>query len=341
MAEMYSSHALVDVTRAQQLESFHTGGLVIANAAGELVGAIGDRRRLVFPRSAIKIIQALPVIESGAADHFAMSEVELAVICASHSGSSYHVELVDGLLERIGLNEAALACGCQLPIGAAASQALLRGGGAATRLHNNCSGKHAGMLATAQHLGAAVAEYHDAFHGVQQRIRSVIESVVEHPLDGVLPGIDGCGVPNWPLPLENLAVAFARVVRGQGFTADRTAAFERLVKACWAHPCAMAGEGRFDTDVMTRFPGDVFVKIGAEGVYCGGIRSLGIGFALKIDDGATRAAEVAAGAVIARLLGGAAQALGEPVILHNTAGVAVGDVRPGAMLTSLLERVAV
>lgn len=338
---MFASHALIDVTRAQQPESCHSGVLAIANADGELLGVIGDRSRLVFPRSSIKIIQALNLIESGAADHFDLTDAELALVCASHSGSPYHVALADHLLQRIKLGADSLACGGHLPLGEAARNELLRAGRPVGRLHNNCSGKHAGMVLTASHLGAALEDYEDAYHVVQQRIRTVIEQVCEHSLDGAIPGVDGCGVPNWPLPIEKLAIAFARIVSGEGFEAARTSAFERLLSACWAEPRAMAGDGRLDTTILSRFPGDVYVKTGAEGVYCGGIRSLRLGFALKIDDGASRASQMAVGAIIAHFLGSDAADLGEPAIVKNSAGMAVGDVRAGAALTSLLSRVPV
>lgn len=337
---MMFSNSLVDVTRALQLESAHIGSVVLARADGSLAGVVGSASRTIFPRSAVKIIQAVPTIECGAAERFRFSDEELALICASHNGGSYHVALAEGLLQRFECGAEVLACGGHLPLGMEEQHAFLRGGGEVSPLQNNCSGKHAGMVATARHLGEAVADYEFANHGVQRRIRRVMEEVTDTDLSGVLPGVDGCSAPNWPVPLDKLAVGFARIVGGTGFAAARHATFERLLQACWAHPQAMAGPSRFETRVLERFKGDVFIKLGAEGVCCGGSRSAGIGFALKVDDGAGRAAEVATRAILARLVAGA-EDLAEPEILHNAAGIAVGDVRAGQALMSVLERMTV
>jgi len=332
--------SLVDVTRAQQVESWHGGVMVIARASGELVGVVGDPAETVFPRSAVKIIQALPLIETGAADRFRFSDMELALACASHIGAPGHVAAVDALLHRLGLAHGALACGAHPPIGEAARNALIRSGQAPSPLHNNCSGKHAGMLATAVHLNEGVEGYELAGHPVQARIRSVFSDVAGVDLAGVVPGIDGCSVPNWPLPIDRLAVAFARIVSGEGLEGARARAFRRLLDACWAQPEAMAGEGRFETGLLKRFRGEVFVKGGAEGVSCGGIRSQAVGFAIKVNDGTQRAAEKAVGAILARLIEGA-EDLGKPSILTNAAGVAVGDVRAGAALIAVLDSISV
>jgi L-asparaginase II len=332
-------NSLVDVTRAQQPESWHHGALVVARADGTFLGVVGEQSRIIFPRSSVKIIQALPLIENGAADRFGFTDVELALACASHVGTHYHTAIVEGVLRRLGLDRDALACGAHAPTSVTARDDLLRAGELPNRLHNNCSGKHAGMLATAVTLGEPVADYELAHHAVQRRIRTVMEEVTEWDLSTTIPGIEGCSLPNWPLPLDRLAIAFGRIVSGDGFAPERNAAFQRLVEACWAEPEAMSGKDRLDAQILKRFAGDVFIKTGAEGVYCGGIRSAGIGFALKVDDGAERAAEVAAKAVIARFVDGAAD-LGEPTILENADGIAVGDIGPGRALRSVLERIA-
>jgi L-asparaginase II len=335
---MFAAHSIAEVTRARQIESWHTGSVVLARADGRLLGVVGERDRIVFPRSAVKLIQGLPLVESGAADRFGFSDAELALACGSHNGSRAQVAMTDALLRRLGLEQLDLACGAHAPVGMAARHELIRLGQTPTRLHNNCSGKHVGMLATALHLEEPTIDYELAHHGVQRRIRDAMATVVGVELDSVIPGIDGCSVPNWPLPLRGLAVAFARIVCGQGFATQRSNAFQRLVEACWAAPDAMAGEGRYDTEILRRFNGDVFIKGGAEGVYCGGIRSLGIGFALKADDGAQRASETAIGAIIARFVADAGD-LADPVIISNAAGIAVGDIRPGEGLRSVLERI--
>jgi L-asparaginase II len=312
----------------------------LAFADGVLLGVVGEQSRVIFPRSSVKIIQALPLIESGAAARFGLSDAELAFACASHVGTRYHTAMADGVLERLGLNREALACGAHSPTSDTARDDLVRAGEVPNRLHNNCSGKHVGMLATAVALGEPIAGYELAHHAVQRCIKAVMEEVMGCDLSTVIPGIEGCSLPNWSLPLDRLTIAFARIVSEKGFTSDRNAAFLRLVEACWAEPEAMSGKDRLDAKILKRFAGDVFIKTGVEGVCCGGIWSAGIGFALKVDGGAERAAEVVAGAVLARFVDGAAD-LGEPIILENSTSIAVGDIGPGRALTSVLERTAV
>lgn len=333
-----AAETLVDVTRADQLESWHVGSLILANADGASIAALGDAQMHVFPRSAVKILQAVPLVETGAADHFAFTPGELALACASHSGTPFHVDHVAALLERIGPGTQALRCGGHPPLDTAARRDLIRAGTAPASVHNNCSGKHAGMIATARCAGDPVEGYQCADHAVQLRIRAVMAEVTETDLSDARPGLDGCSVPNWPVPLDRLAIAFARIVSGTGLPEARGATFERLLAACWRHPEAMSGPGRFDAGMLQRFAGEVFVKSGAEGVYCGGVRSRGIGFALKIHDGAQRAAEVVVRAIVARLVGGARD-LGEPIVLRNAAGTIVGDLRASGKLTAMLDRV--
>jgi L-asparaginase II len=329
---------LAELTRADQRESIHAGSAVIATADGDILALVGDLAEPVFPRSAIKIIQALPLVETGAADHYDLSDAELALACASHSGAPVHVATAARMLAHARLDASALTCGSQLPLGTAEQHDLLRAGSTSTPLHHNCSGKHAAMLLTACRLAEPIEHYELAHHSVQQPIRTTLEEVVGVDLKGTIPAIDGCSVPNWPLPLDRLAIAYARIVAGQGLSPGRNAAFERLLAACWSEPIAMAGRGRCDTRILGRFAGDVFIKSGAEGVCCGGIRSKRIGFAVKVADGAKRAAETAVGAILARFLDEASD-LGEAVSLYNTAGIAVGDVRPGAALMSVLASV--
>ena len=334
------AHTLAVVTRADQLESSHTGRMAIASASGDVLGIVGDPCEPTFPRSAIKLIQALPLVETGAAQHFDLGDAELALACASHSAAPVHVATATRLLARADLGPQCLACGAQLPIGTGEQRAFLRTGEAPTALHNNCSGKHAGMLVTARHMQEDIEHYQLAHHPVQQRVRQTIEEVVAIDLNGVIPGIDGCSLPNWALPLDRLAIAFARLITGEGLTPSRHRAVQRLLEACWREPVMMGGKDRFDTEVLTRFPGEVFIKTGAEGVYCGAIRSLGIGFAVKVTDGAKRAAEMAVGTILSRFLDEAAD-LGQAMVLHNAAGIAVGDIRPGNALTSVLEGIRV
>jgi L-asparaginase II len=286
----------------------------------------------VFPRSAIKLLQALPLIESGAADRFALSAAELALACASHGGEPGHVATVERMLKLIGLDGSALKCGTHWPIHQPSAQALARAGGHASALHNNCSGKHAGFLCVACATGADPAHYVQPAHPVQRAVRDTLETMGESPLSTDACAVDGCSVPTWALPLDALALAFAKFGSGAHMLPERAKAAARLRQACTAHPWHVAGTGRFCTEIMQRFGARIFAKTGAEGVYCAALPKLGIGIAVKCDDGAGRAAEVMMAATLDRLLNNDADsALLEPFVrppLRNWNGVTTGQLRP-------------
>jgi L-asparaginase II len=317
---------LIELTRGALVESAHAGVVAVARANGGLVAAAGDAAMPVFPRSAIKPLQALPFLETGAVERFGLGPAEIAVACASHSGTPRHVVVVEGLLAKAGLTPAALGCGVHEPFDAAVARDMIRRGERPTSLHHNCSGKHAAMLATAAHLGEPTDGYWLPDHPVQIRIRRVLEDLTGCGLSPEVCGIDGCSVPNWAMPSAALAGAFACFVSGKGLTPQRAGHCARIFEACAAHPDLVAGPGRFDTLIMQRLPGKVLVKTGAEGVYCGALREAGLGFALKIDDGAKRASEVVAAHIIARFHPEAREAAPDAV-LKNWRGLAVGRVR--------------
>lgn len=289
---------LIELTRGPLVESWHRGSVVVAAPSGAIALQLGDIDRLVYPRSAVKALQALPLIESGAADHYGFGPAEIALACGSHTGTQRHTELAAAMLERAGLSPDALGCGAHAPLGTAAANALIASGVAPTQLHNNCSGKHAGMLATAVHLKEPTEGYWNPQHPVQKRVRQALEEMSGVALGADVMGIDGCSVPNWAMPLKVMARMFARLVTGEGLAPPRREAVARLLRACWENPELVAGKGRADTVVMRALPGRVFMKTGAEGVYCGAFADLGLGFALKIDDGAKRAASGAAMALV-------------------------------------------
>jgi L-asparaginase II len=325
------SPVLVELTRGALVESVHRGSIAVCLPDGRVVGQCGRIDVPVFPRSAIKLIQALPLVTSGAADHYGFAARHLALACASHSGGGDHVAAAREMLRLAGVPEGALACGAHLPIGEREAHAVLRAHHDPVRCHNNCSGKHAGMLAVAQHLGETLEAYEAPDHPVQRRIKSIIEALCDTRLGPGEMGTDGCSAPNWAVPLAGLAAGFSRLATGAHCGEDRSAAARRLMAACWEAPEFMAGEGRLDTDLLRRFPGELFLKTGAEGVYCGAIVSKGVGFALKIDDGAKRASEVAVKALISVLVAGAGE-LSEPQPLRNWDGCVVGEIRAAPML---------
>jgi L-asparaginase II len=317
---------LIELTRGPLVESWHRGAVAVAAPSGALALQLGDVDRPVYPRSAVKALQALPLIESGAADAFGFGAAEIALACGSHAGTERHTQLAASMLERAGLTPDALGCGAHAPLGVAAANALIARGIAPTQLHNNCSGKHAGMLATAVHLREPTAGYWEPGHPVQARIHATMAEMAGVPLGPDVMGIDGCSVPNWAMPLRVLARLFARLVTGEGLEPRRREAVARLLKACWEQPDLVAGKGRADTVVMRALPGQVFMKTGAEGVYCGAFPELGLGFALKIDDGTKRAAAGATMALVERFYP-AATGLMPYGPIKTWRGVDVGAIR--------------
>ena len=328
---------LIEVTRGALVESWHRGSVAVAAPSGALALALGDVASPVYPRSAIKALQAVPLIETGAADRFGFGSAEIALACGSHAGTERHASLTASMLQRAGLTPSALHCGPHAPLGASAANALIAGGEAPTQLHNNCSGKHAGMLATAVHLGEPFANYWQPGHDVQKRIHCALEEVSGAELGAEVCGTDGCSVPNWAMPLSVLARTFARLATGEGLIAKRRQALDRILQACWEYPELVAGRGRADTVVMRALPGQVFMKTGAEGVYCGAFPGLGLGFALKIDDGGKRASAGAAIALVERLYP-AARGLMPYGEIKTWWGVEVGAIRSAAPFETALDK---
>lgn len=332
------SAALVEVTRGLAVESRHHGSVAVCDGTGGVVFSLGDIDRAVFPRSGVKALQALPLIESGGADRFGLTDSELALACASHSGEPEHVSTAAGILARAGLAPDALECGAHWPLNEAAARALAASGAGPTALHNNCSGKHAGFLCVACAMDVDGEGYIGPDHPVQREVAAAIEETTGTRLSEAASGTDGCGIPTFAIPLRNLATAFARFGTGEGFAPERAAAAKRLREAVWSAPFQVGGSGRFDTEAMQLGARRVFVKMGAEGVHLASIPELGLGIAIKIDDGASRAAEVAMAAVIRRLLaaeGDFAAWLDARAHcrLTNWMGVEVGAIRAGEALS--------
>jgi len=329
---------LIKVTRGALVESRHRGAVAVADAAGHCVLALGQVERPVFPRSAVKLLQAIPLVESGAAAAFGLGDDELAIACASHSGDAIHVAAARSLLRKAGVDETLLACGAHWPLSEDAARELLRTGGVSLPIHNNCSGKHAGMLAMALHLGLRPQGYEGPDHPVQIEIASVISELCGVQLPAEQMGIDGCSVPTYALPLAALATGFARLGTPAGHAAPRRQAARRLMQACFAAPVLVAGQGRFDTVVLSGLAPAAFVKGGAEGVHCVALPELGLGIALKIDDGAKRGAEAVMAHLLAALMPKARAVLAEPLAgeLRSWRGQKVGGVRAGTALEEAL-----
>ncbi|MGL4810586.1 MAG: asparaginase, partial [Beijerinckiaceae bacterium] len=333
---------LVEVTRGARVESFHTGAVAISDAQGGMRLALGDVARPVFPRSAVKAIQALPLIETGAADKFGLSEADIALACASHSGEPRHANRAAQMLAKAGRAPDCLECGTHWPSNIEFARALAAEGQSPSALHNNCSGKHAGFVCLACGNGDDPAGYIQADHPVQRRVKRALEDMTGASLSASLTGIDGCSIPTYAIPLSAMAQAFARLGTGEGLDSTRAQAAHRIRKAVAANPDMVAGVGRVDTVVMTALRERAFIKTGAEGVYCGAMPELGLGFALKCDDGAGRASEVAMAAILAAFLrlNEAENAVVSGTLspaLVNWNGIEVGRLRPSAAMQAALE----
>jgi len=280
-----SVEPLVEVMRGACVESIHFGAVAVVDAHGDLVAHVGDPDWVTYLRSSAKPFQLLPLVESGAADHFGFTDKELAVMAASHSGEPRHVETVQGILTRIGLSERALQCGSHEPHSPESMRILREAGRAPTPIYNNCSGKHAGMLAQAVYHGWSTSDYLEPRHPMQERIRRTLAEMSDVAPDEIAIGVDGCSVPCFALPLRACALAFARLADPSGLPAPRRYAAERVVTAMTAHPEMVAGENRLDTDLMRAAQGRIVSKGGAEGYHGMAIRSTGLGIAIKIVDG--------------------------------------------------------
>lgn len=332
-----SDPILVEVTRGPLVESVHRGIAVIVDADGAIVHAWGDAERLVYPRSANKPMQALPLVESGAADRWGLTDRELALSCASHKGEAGHVSAVRAWLAAMSADETMLECGTHWPGNEASTHAMVRAGEQPTPAHNNCSGKHSGFVATALHLGERVSGYVEYDHEVQRRLRAVQSDLCGFDLDKAPWGYDGCGIPTLAMPLKSLALGMARLADPSRLAPARADAARRLVAAMGRQPFYVSGSGEFTTLVMERAGGRVVVKPGAEGVFTAALPGRGWGIAIKCDDGAGRGAEQAMAGLLVSLgiLGDEDQAALAAVLapeLRNRAGRHVGALRTAPAL---------
>lgn len=323
---------LIEVTRGGVVESRHRGSAVLVDVAGKVRARWGDVTRPVFPRSAVKPLQALAMLETGAAEAFHLSDREVALACASHGGEPGHVLPVTTWLRRLDLTLGDLECGAHWPYHDDSARQLAADGNAPTSAHNNCSGKHAGFLTAAVHMGVPTRGYTHPTHPVQQRVLGLLEQICGLRLAGAALGLDGCSVPTWAIPLESLAYAFARFGVPDDLPPARALACRRAFKAMVEHPWEVAGTGRYCTRLMQALDGRVAAKTGAEGVYCAALPEYGLGLAVKIDDGAARAAEILTGAVLEHV--GALDDLAEETraelletALVNRNGLRTGEVR--------------
>jgi L-asparaginase II len=329
------SEILAEITRGARVESRHAGSAVVVDETGAVVFRAGDIDAAVYPRSAVKALLALPLVETGAADRLGLTEAEIALACSSHSGEAVHVQTAMSMLAKAGRDAACLECGVQWPTNSRAAHALAASGATATALHNNCSGKHSGFICLACDRAEDPAGYIRPEHPTMREVTAALADLTGATLDESNRAVDGCSIPTYAIPLRALALAFARFGAAADMPADRAAATRRIRAAVAANPMLVAGTGRFDTRIMQALGPRVFSKGGAEGAYCAAIPELGYGIAVKCDDGAGRAAQIATAALIGHFLGVA----DEPVVadltrptLTNWNGLEIGTAQPAGAL---------
>lgn len=291
---MSAAPVLVEILRGTMVENVHRGHVAVVDSAGNLLFRCGEPGGRFYWRSSAKPFQALPLVETGAADHYGLSDADLAICCGSHIAQPMHVEQALSVLSKANLSPTDLRCGPHLPEDRQEAESLIRRGERPNVLHSNCSGKHSGMVALARFQSAPLDGYPDPSHPVQQAILANISAMAGLNTSEIVLGTDGCGVPTYGLPLSNMALAFARLADPVGLAPAKQEAARRIGRAMMAHPALVAGPDRFDTDIMTQAPG-LLSKGGAAGIFCvgvtpqraaaAGLGSRGLGIAVKIEDG--------------------------------------------------------
>jgi L-asparaginase II len=321
---------MAEIRRGGILESMHHGAAVVADADGRILLSWGDPSFVTFPRSSLKPFQAIPLVESGAADAAGLTEEHLALACASHSAEDFQVALVRGWLDRLGLAESALVCGPDMPRSQADQAAVWRAGGDRSRVFHNCSGKHCGFLTLAKHIGAPVAGYGDLAHPAQRLYLEAFSELLGEDAARLPRGVDGCGLPALALPMARMAQAAARWAAARVAGDARRTAIRRLQSAIRAFPDHLSGRGSATGKIVRATQGQVLLKGGAEGYVVGFVPDRGLGIAVKLADGAARAKMGVFAALLGRLgLLDGAEALAAAVEgdIRDSNGQPVGEIR--------------
>jgi L-asparaginase II len=325
---------IVEVTRGTAVESRHNVHAVLTDHNGKVLGTWGREDHLTFPRSAIKALQATAFVTLGAHEKYKLTQKELAIACASHFGESTHTLVVDGLLKKAGLAEKDLECGPQKPSSGKSYIELIKSGGKPSAIFNNCSGKHAGMLCGCKTLGVPTENYSHYNHPYQERVRHILEEFYGLNLDKAPWGVDGCGIPSIGVPLKNLALGMAQFAESSGLRTDLNSAAKILRGAIREEPYMIGGADSVCTQITQGTKGECMAKVGAEGVYGAMFPGLGLGLALKAEDGNARAVEVVIAQFVRKLGvkfsldGKTLESFCQPIV-KNWSKEAVGELRVG------------
>jgi L-asparaginase II len=276
---------LVEIYRDQILESFHRGAICLVDREGKVIYSEGDIHQLCYPRSAMKLFQVLPLIQHGGIERFGLTAEEIAVMCGSHNAEPDHLLVVDAILAKIGLGREALQCGPQYPSSKKDANALVKAGEKPQHIHNNCSGKHAGMLAMCVLMGWRHESYTDPKHPLQQMILETCAQMYEYPKEQMITALDGCSAPIFSVPVYNQAVGFKNLVHPAAFPDPVQSACAVVLDAVSAYPFMVAGSNRYCTDMMQITAPKIIGKTGAEGIFCMSFTEQKLGVCIKIDDG--------------------------------------------------------
>jgi L-asparaginase II len=341
--------ALVEVTRGSTVESIHYGAFIVVDSDGKVLASRGAPDLLTYPRSSMKPFQLMPFLESGGIERFGFTTEEIAIMCASHSGTDLHVSVLERMHKKIGIREDDLMCGVHWPSDAKTRQAMRSAGKTPTPFRHNCSGKHTGMLAYAQMEGFDKKSYLDPAHPVQVRIRETLAEMLGMSPEDLPLGIDGCSAPVYGIPLQNMAKAVALLADPKHLGESRKKVCNTITSAMMSHPLMVAGPGKFDTDLMATAAGKVFSKGGAEGYQIIGVKpdvlrsgSSGLGIAIKIADGdAQGRARAFISLLLLKALGVLSDqgleglAFKEKALVKNWRGLEVGKLQPAFQINEM------
>lgn len=279
------SEKLIEITRGKVVETIHNGDVAVVNSKGDLLYYCGDPEKYTYWRSAAKPIQAFNVLLSGAADKYGFTDAEIAIMCASHYGEEFHIKTIESILSKIGLKKENILGGIVTSLSADYALELARNQVELNEMYTDCSGKHAGKLSVCVHKNYLVESYKELSHPCQQDILNVIAEMAEVNKEDIEIGIDGCSVPVHALPLKNMALAYAKLANPENLEEDYKSTSERIFKAMISHPEMISGTNGFCTDLIAASNGKLVGKVGAEGVYCVGIKGKDIGIAVKTESG--------------------------------------------------------